>query len=90
MTAHTHTCGACQHVFNCEGEGRGPVCEVDKAAQVNKQGPFCELCRHVEMAKRYALLREKHQIISALEAIQAQLFPSAGREVTTKPRSENE
>lgn len=27
------------------------------AAKVNRFGPFCNLCRHLEMAYRYALLR---------------------------------
>lgn len=59
MPAHTHTCATltCGATWTCNGVERGAVCDVIKAAKVNKQGPFCDLCLHVEMAKRYAAVR---------------------------------
>jgi len=60
-TAHTHTCAnqECGHVWHCDGVGKGKVCQVFTAAKVNKEGPWCALCLHIEMAKRYAEARGK-------------------------------
>jgi rubredoxin len=45
------TCETCGHTFRqTPGEERKTL----QAAKANKQGPFCELCRHLEMALRYA------------------------------------
>lgn len=55
MTEHEHACARCSHVWRCRLRLKGkrtPCCEVAKAAKVNKQGPFCDLCYHEEMAAR--------------------------------------
>jgi len=52
---HTHTCATptCRYTWTCL-TGR---CQTEHAAKVNGQGPWCDLCRHVEMAQRYARAR---------------------------------
>lgn len=52
MKPHQHSCQICGYVDECKGVGRGSVCEVNKAVISNKQGPFCEMCRHFIMFKR--------------------------------------
>ena len=56
MSDHTHTCADCGHVWECEDYTLKKCHKtgVSRAAIVNKQGPFCNLCLHLEMAKRYA------------------------------------
>ena len=56
---HTHICAECGHEFVCleytEKECRTKG--VFNAVQVNKSGPFCMLCLHLEMARRFAQAR---------------------------------
>jgi len=47
---HEHRCHCCDTTFPCE-EKR---CKAEKAAKVNKRGPYCNLCRHGIMFMRYA------------------------------------
>ncbi len=66
MNPHQHTCQICGHSYECEGVGKGKLCEVDKAVKANKQGPFCEMCRNFIMFKRVAEHRGKnHNWIAA-------------------------
>lgn len=51
-----HTCQECGHRWDCL-EPRHPRCGIETAARANKTGPFCGLCRHLEMARRFAFLR---------------------------------
>ncbi len=51
---HSHDCCECGFTWTCE---HGTKCKVVVAAKVNKDGPFCELCRHAIMAIRYAAAR---------------------------------
>lgn len=44
------------------------------AAKVNRFGPFCNLCRHLEMALRYAELRADIDKGVALSIRSAQLY----------------
>jgi hypothetical protein len=53
MMIHQHLCETCGYAWDCDQA----KCGVETARRVNKQGPYCELCRHVEMARRYAGLR---------------------------------
>lgn len=53
MKEHLHKCECCGRDFHCEGVGKGKVCEVVKAAKVNKRGPYCEMCRCGIMFRRY-------------------------------------
>ena len=58
-TDHTHTCCRCGHVYDCIYYDL-PACkrkEVFRAAQVNRDGPYCNMCRHLEMALRFAAHR---------------------------------
>ena len=48
---HTHICETCRHEWECLMTSR---CQVLTAVKVNKQGPFCGLCMHLEMARRFA------------------------------------
>jgi hypothetical protein len=59
MASHTHICANshCLSKWQCDGVGKGKVCEVDKAAKANHGGPWCALCYHLEMAHRYAQAR---------------------------------
>lgn len=55
----THRCATCGHVWECfqTKHRQGKKCPVDTAVGVNKQGPFCGLCLHLEMAQRFAANR---------------------------------
>lgn len=41
-----------------------------RAAQVNGQGPFCQLCRHLEMALRYAEHRKLYPVVAHIKLAQ--------------------
>jgi hypothetical protein len=50
-----HTCCVCGHHWkSVDAETAKDVIQAIKA---NKQGPYCALCLHLEMAERYANLR---------------------------------
>lgn len=55
------TCHKCGHEFEqLVNKGDDATDEERRtlvAANSNKEGPFCHLCRHLEMAMRYAELR---------------------------------
>lgn len=51
---HDHLCTRCNYEWGC----LQAKCHVEHAAKVNKGGPFCHLCMHIIMAKRFAILRE--------------------------------
>lgn len=51
----THTCAHCGHTWNSLEKETAQ--HIIKAAEVNKTGPFCALCHHLEMADRYAVAR---------------------------------
>ena len=62
MFKHTHKCCKCSHTWECTGVGKqrkreAKVCEIDKAVKINKDGPYCEMCQHIEMAARIADVR---------------------------------
>lgn len=57
-TNHTHICQTCQHEWDCFEPKPFKKCPTMVAARVNRQGPFCALCLHVEMARRYAANRK--------------------------------
>lgn len=58
-TDHSHTCACCGFTYQCRFynlkhcQTRG----VLKAAAINRQGPFCDVCRHLIMATRTAQAR---------------------------------
>lgn len=56
-SAHTHTCATptCRYTWECITLVK---CHVEQAAKINGAGPWCHLCLHVEMAKRYARARQ--------------------------------
>ena len=55
---HTHTCRLCRHEWECmTGRKTQRECAVTFAAMVNGQGPYCELCLALSMARRQAKLR---------------------------------
>lgn len=58
VSTHTHLCVRCNYVSPCLQplDPRG-LCIVHRAVKVNKSGPFCNVCMHVIMAKRYAAAR---------------------------------
>ena len=55
MSIEYHTCDCCGHQFRDLNDSR--TRKTKQAAKVNKEGPYCELCRHLEMARRYAAHR---------------------------------
>lgn len=61
---HSHTCALCGHVWVCEQK----KCEVEKAAKVNKQGPFCDLCYHLLMARNIVRLRGQYESLGVAVA----------------------
>lgn len=44
------------------------------AAKVNGQGPFCELCRHLEMAPRNAAHRGLVGIVTLIQGVKAEVL----------------
>lgn len=56
---HSHACVICGFQQPCFYKGRNKKgqCKVDIAVLVNKQGPFCNLCRSAIMTARYANAR---------------------------------
>ena len=42
---HTHTCVACGHTYECFEQKPLARCVVTIAARVNRDGPYCRLCR---------------------------------------------
>jgi hypothetical protein len=56
MPEHAHTCCRCGYTWVCL-QGVVQKCPVTVAQRVNHDGPYCELCRHLEMAQRHAQLR---------------------------------
>lgn len=46
------TCATCGHQWE---ESQKDEKKTRDAAKVNEQGPYCGLCRHLEMAHRYAM-----------------------------------
>jgi diaminopimelate epimerase len=54
MIPHVHECCVCKMQWSCDGVGRGKTCEVIKAVKVNKDGPYCNMCRNGIMFLRYA------------------------------------
>ena len=53
--ALSHKCAVCGHVW--ESLTAQIAKEVRSAVLANKQGPFCGVCMHLEMAYRYAAFR---------------------------------
>lgn len=51
-----HTCCACGHQWETLEKKRRRY--VINAVRVNKDGPYCDLCHHLEMACRYADARK--------------------------------
>lgn len=56
----THVCCVCAWKFH--SENRRDALKVIAAAKVNKDGPYCALCLHLEMAARYAFARGHQEI----------------------------
>lgn len=54
-TAIEHVCCICSHRYH--SETAKDARHVVNAVKVNKDGPYCELCRSLEMAARYAEAR---------------------------------
>ncbi len=59
-----HICATCGHVWTSTNEKDAR--DVENAAQVNGNGPFCSLCLHIEMANRYAKARGFDNLLDAL------------------------
>lgn len=51
---HQHKCATCGRPWKCIQ----PPCKVLPAIKINRSGPFCMLCRYLEMARRVARLRK--------------------------------
>ena len=72
---HTHTCETCRHEWAC----LHVKCQTAHAAKVNKQGPFCGLCLHLEMARRFAEARGITLKVKQAKIIRKRLIaPQAG------------
>lgn len=65
---HTHKCCVCFYVYPCTYPklNLGPVekCKVTQAAKVNQDGPYCEACRNIEMARRHIEARGGKLVVS--------------------------
>lgn len=55
---HEHVCARCDHHWDCLIGRMNDKCYVRHAAKTNKGGPFCDLCMHIVMAKRFAVARQ--------------------------------
>lgn len=55
---HDHVCVRCEHLWDCLIGRMNDKCYVRHAAKTNKSGPFCNLCMHIIMAKRFAAARQ--------------------------------
>lgn len=73
------TCSICGYKFKQDFNPRKkpkPETEVGEerktmeAAKVNGQGPFCDLCRYLEMALRHAQLRQLNIVAEHIERAQ--------------------
>jgi hypothetical protein len=51
LAKHDHTCIRCSTTWACT---EGTRCQIDKAATVNREGPYCTLCFCLEEARRIA------------------------------------
>lgn len=55
MNTHTHThhCDRCGYAWACDKE----KCQLAPAAKAMQSGPFCHVCYHIIMMKRFATAR---------------------------------
>lgn len=60
-----HRCVTCGHVWESQEDQTAKA--IIKAAEVNKTGPYCGLCHHLEMAARYAAERGFRDLRVVLE-----------------------
>ncbi len=65
-TAIEHTCCVCGYRFH--SETARDARKVLLAVKVNRDGPYCILCLHLEMAARYAEVRGYREIRKAMSA----------------------
>lgn len=75
----SHTCQACGHEW--ESLDQKTARTVVQAAKINQQRPFCELCRHLEMARRYAIARGFKSLQEAVEEFDLRRMVRASGEV---------
>jgi hypothetical protein len=54
---------------------------IRKASECNQQGPFCDLCRHLEMASRFAAMRGLHSLAKELNFSSMRLHESRKRKL---------
>jgi hypothetical protein len=71
--AHRHTCTSCGHRWSCAEAKPLARCEVAKAARVNGEGPYCQLCLWLGMARRAATLRRLGGVAASLADMQRQV-----------------
>lgn len=64
--AVTHVCCVCGQRWN--SPNKRTAIKVETAIKVNKDGPYCILCLHLEMAARYAEARGYHGVREAMTA----------------------
>ena len=64
-----HSCALCGHAWACVD----PKCEVEKAAKINRQGPWCMLCYHVISATHVALAQHRGSVVTLLEGLLGRL-----------------
>ena len=59
-----HVCVNCRHEWSSleQETAKGII----KAAEVNKEGPYCALCMHIKMAERYSHPRALYAIRNKL------------------------
>lgn len=65
-----HTCCVCGYVWtsiDLKTEN-----DVIKAVKVNKTGPYCLMCMHLEMAERYAIKRGIGSLVEAFAVFKKQ------------------
>jgi hypothetical protein len=63
-TAITHVCCVCRHPWH--SPDKITATKVERAVQVNRDGPYCIICLHLEMAARHAEARGYNGIRNAM------------------------
>lgn len=75
MSDTTHTCCLCGFKWESIDVVTGKKVEtaasiarkIRVAAKVNRSGPYCSLCHHLEMAERHAIARGYGSLTAAVE-----------------------
>lgn len=65
---HPHVCAHCGDIWECL---QGTKCQVQKAAKVNKQGPWCAFCMSAIMVEHVIALKQWWHMAPIMESLYA-------------------